>query len=125
MEFIEKNEAAILWNLQRGTAKITELLVTHIENLNRSPWIYDHYTFSGGRTYGYWEEINEVTKILDIFRMIYDGFVDNEVRKESLLQLTRIIELKSFRDWVFTRLSWDTSYEEMMEKYFPDEDPKE
>ncbi len=88
MEFIESNKALILWNETKELSNdtISELKVIDYHYNSRHPNVHEYLDLSGGCCNSPWEEFSEVNMILEIFRIIHDGFIDNDVRNKSYLQ---------------------------------------
>ncbi len=125
MNFIDSRNSLILWNEtydilnpQKVCYQISELVV--VDQNQHSP-TNDYYNFSAGCAYRYWNKLNEVQQILEIFRLIDKGFISNGVKEISLMKLATIKELKNFREWVFMVVFPSRSYEDIIEVYYPDE----
>ena len=129
MELIEANSAVILWNsycggdaidsFNIGTIKEVELF--EIEEYRISDRIDRKYSFSAGCVYMWWRDASNEERLLELFRICCAGFFSHSVQESSLLQMSRIKELKGFRQMVFRFISHDSPYEEMMEIHFPSE----
>lgn len=125
MDFLPSKSSLILWNeiydIQDNNKTIYEISDLVVVDGDQYFAQRRDYKYAAGCAYDYWNDLNEVQKVLEIFRFIDDGFLDNEYKEKALMQLAKIRELKDFRTWVFMIVFPERSYGSIMETYFPNE----
>jgi len=125
MDFINSTASLILWNeiydIQDNNKTLYEISELVVVDGDKYFAERRNYKYAAGSATDYWNDLSEIEKTLEIFRLIDDGFLDYDVKENALFELSKIRELKAFRVWIFTILCPSKSYKHMMEIYFPNE----